>query len=890
MKNTTTKYFSDYYFSKLVKQLLPVAFLVMFSIQFTYSQQVPMRAKDNKSTINATEFEKINLSSGNFSFNLPLVSLGGRGVGNGFSYNIESRWRRDFVTIGYSGSNPNVTERIDPDPYALKGIFPQIGGYLVGNTKTVDVGEVGPCSNEMYPRAEQKEFRLNFTGFGGQSFSFISQLTDGEDVYFTNPACFSNESKSVGSIFHASDGSGTKFISDSAITVIDEPSGEGYGHSNIYPSGVLRFANGTTYRIDGGLVTWIQDRNGNKTYLTNTGFQNDIRENRVTLIKDSLNREIQTSTDANFQYITYKGFSGTTRTIKISNYTAGTSTQMLNTLFSIPSNHPANRQVACNTQNYVELPDQRRYTFTYNCYGEIAKIELPTGGKIEYSYESVDGGLYGSFERRITERRIYSDGVNLDNKTQYAYSSSIPPDTHSGVALPSERVTTVKVLDNQNNTKSFSKSYFYGCIQDGFNCIINSWATWSEPESAQKYLDGSLFKSEIYDTDGTTLLRKTETTYEPRIRAVWTNGGNPPYKDYRVTSVTNTLTDSNQVSKVVYGYDSTVNFNLQTDTYEYDYGFGAPGSFVRRSHTDFEKGSNYANNSVNLLTLPLETWVSSDINGNTKVSRIQYEYDNYTSDTYHAPLVNRSNITGHDSNFGTGYTTRGNVTKVTSYSDAQNQTGAVSVHTQYDIVGNVVKAVDARGNASTISYNDRFGSPDAEARTNNAPSLLNGQQTFAFATSATNVAGYTTYAQFDYYSGVGVDGEDINGNVGTTFYNDILDRPTQTISMNNRAAFRRQTTAVYDDFNRKVTITADSKTFGDNLIKSEAFYDGLGRTFETREYETAINYVAGLTEYDALGRAYKSSNPYRPYLNEQPDWTTTSFDDLGARYGSQIAR
>ncbi len=127
------------------------------------------------------------------------------------------------------------------------------------------------------------------------------------------------------------------------------------------------------------------------------------------------------------------------------------------------------------------------------------------------------------------------------------------------------------------------------------------------------------------------------------------------------------------------------------------------------------------------------------------------------------------------------------------------------------------------------------------------------------------------------------DSEDILGNVSTTFYNDVLDRPTQTISANNRASFRRQSTIIYnDDVNiRKVTVTADSKAFGDNLLKSESFYDKLGRTTETRSYEDSANYIAGLTQYDSLGRAYRSSNPFRPYLNEQPVWTTSSFDSLG---------
>lgn len=854
----------------------------LITIQTAYSQ-VPMRAKDNKSSINISDFENVNLSNGSLSISLPLVSIGGRGIGLGLAYKVSPTWRRDEVITGYSGAQPNVGERFATDPYEISGILPNAGGYLVGSTKTLNTVEFGQCSNETLYFAQQKSFSLNFNGFGGQSFTFVSQQVDSDTVTFNRQGCWGTVITSLGSEFLANDGSGTKFVSDSSVILTDDLMGNGYGTPNFYPSGLLKFTDGTTYRIDGGLVSWIQDRNGNKAFITNTGFVDEIGQNKVTVVKDSLNREIQITSDANFQYVTYKGFGGATRTIKISNRTFSSTTQMLKSVFPwLPTNHPANQSVAVSSQNYIELPNGKRYTLTYDTYGNVTKIELPTGGKIEYDHEIVGANYYGATQTRLKERRIYADGINLDNKTQYSYSSSVPSDTYSGLTIPNEKITTVKLIDNQSNTKSVSKSYFYGCIQDGSNCIIPA-SNWGTPESAQKHLEGREFKSEIYNSSGTTLLRKTEIAYEPRMRAGGGNFGNPFYRDYRVTNVQNYLSDSGQLSKVVYGYNPSVPFNQQTDIYEYNFGL----TFVRRTHTDYLTNSNYTNSSVNLVNLPLETRVSSDYNSNVIVSRTKYEYDNYASGTYTAPLVDCPNITGHNSNYGTTYTTRGNVTKVMTFADAQGQTGAVSVYTQYDIAGNIIKAFDGKGYASTISYDDDFGSPDAETRTNlsnSIPNLTSGQQTlqtFAFATSATNIAGYTTYAQFDYYSGAGVDAEDINGNISTTFYNDSLDRPTQTISANNRSTFRRQTVAVYDDTNRKITIKTDSKIFDDKLIKSEALYDGLGRTTESREYETATDYVASLTEYDSLGRAYKSSNPFRPYLSEQPQWTTTSFDDLG---------
>lgn len=92
---------------------------------------------------------------------------------------------------------------------------------------------------------------------------------------------------------------------------------------------------------------------------------------------------------------------------------------------------------------------------------------------------------------------------------------------------------------------------------------------------------------------------------------------------------------------------------------------------------------------------------------------------------------------------------------------------------------------------------------------------------------------------------------------------------------------RSQGTIVYQDLNKKIIVTNDTKSFGDNLMRSELLFDGLGRTVETRSYETSANYIAVHTQFDALGRPYKSSHPFRPYLNESAQWTTTQFDSLG---------
>ncbi|HEX6045429.1 MAG TPA: RHS repeat-associated core domain-containing protein, partial [Pyrinomonadaceae bacterium] len=112
------------------------------------------------------------------------------------------------------------------------------------------------------------------------------------------------------------------------------------------------------------------------------------------------------------------------------------------------------------------------------------------------------------------------------------------------------------------------------------------------------------------------------------------------------------------------------------------------------------------------------------------------------------------------------------------------------------------------------------------------------------------------------------------------YYDDLLDRPTQ-IKRAVGAPAASQTLFSYDDANRTITTTSDLHANTDGVLVTKLLYDQMGRTIETRQYEGGGNYISVQTQYDALGRAYKSSNPFRPWQSESAVWTTQAFDALG---------
>lgn len=856
----------------------------------------------------------VSLYDGSLNFSLPLLSMKGRGsVSYSPNLRISAEWEIDTQFdddggqgdphynnyISYKGTNANGINYRNPvvgyGPGVL--VFKRDGG-IFGTSSTLT--------------------RVYFYSAGGERIEFRDNQFQGQrKTVWTNR----------GKYFVSNDGSAATFISDTDISdnpnCINLSSSQCYQNMpNPYPSGYLKFANGIEYRIDNGAVTSIRDKDGNTmqfSYYPSGQVWNGV----------AMAGQIETATDTHgriieFQYnvsdvepygvcdkIIYKGFAGETRIIRVSKK------QMSNVLQSgevmpvmgtdlfpdaVDNNYcTPDGGDKCHNDTYnvsvgnpllissVSLPDGKSYQFKYNRYGELARVEIPTGGIIEYDHFGAGGdiggfvrgdvweGISSYFYRRIAERRTFREGNVLEKKETYSFGSGVCSN-ECGQPWNQRTDVTVQTFDGQSQARMLaSKHYFYGSVGGSFN-FNGDYPIWRT---------GKEYKTESLDINN-NVLKRTEIDWQQRVYVPWWNAGctfqcppldASPAVDPRAVEVRNIDVITNQISKTRYGYDE---FNNQTDIWEYDFGQGQAGALLRYAHVDYLRGfyiDNYYASSPHLRRLPERQWISSDEQGNTKASLTEYEYDNYNSDINHAPLISRSNVVGHNStSHGTNNTQRGNVTKIKTYENAQNQTGVISAYTQFDILGNVTKTINANGNVSTIDYADNFGSPDGEARLNSSPGQLNGQSTFAYATRSTNTLGWLSgYSQRDYFTGAVVNSEDINGVISKAIY-DSVDRPIQTVSAVG-TTYESQSNTVYDDANRRIEGKNDLNVLNDNLIKVESFYDSLGRTFETRKYE-ANGYIVTKTEFDALSRVKRKTNPYRPLQSEQPVWSESFYDDL----------
>jgi len=405
-----------------------------------------------------SKLDNINLYNGNLNFALPLLQIGGRGTA-GYEMMVPLNVKSWHVQKIYDRTNDAYKYRPTQNQWVMgAGLSP---GALTGRQLGVDYQPTACFGGYNYPDYPTKSITtLTFVSPGETEHELRDVNTNGQPL--PRVSCFVGASR--GTVFATTDGSSITFVSDTSITDQIVTTAQTF-----YPSGYLLFSNGTRYRIDSGRVSWIRDRNGNQVtfaYDTNS---------RLSNITDSLNRQITLtyggSDPAYYTDISYKGLGGIARTIRV-NYTTlsnalrpGYAIQIYGQLFpelysSYPVDASINNSSNPSVLSSVTLPDGRQYGFLYNSYGELARLELPTGGAIEHDMVPGSGVIAYSptddyeIYRRVAERRVYPDGSTgntFEGRVTFTASTNSPFD-------PKPWYTNLTV-DHLNQSGTLSKQW-----------------------------------------------------------------------------------------------------------------------------------------------------------------------------------------------------------------------------------------------------------------------------------------------------------------------------------------------------------------------------------------------------------------------------------------------
>ncbi len=820
-------------------------------------------------------FDNINFATGSLNLSLPLLTIGGRGTAQ-YTMMLSSELHWSVRSQGHYQSCYGSQICFYWDYYYPEGSLggKVMPGYGPGVMQVRQTGLVTTYCTSGTQGYGVTLTLLTFTMPDGSEIEFRDAAHNGQPLQ--SSPCGGAAGPSRGTVFVSADGSAMTFISDTAIS--DNTSLSGPVLSDA--TGYLLMRDGTRYRIVNGTVRWIRDRNGNQLSFT---YDSNMSYGKLIQVNDALGRIVNISYRSPSQAyddIAFQGSNGTMRHIRIgSDNTPGLRSdyQALTWQQAFPELNGTSQWSggpASGGRGYVEVPDGRRYYFYSNPYGELARVELPTGGAYEYDWASglgptgsgarTDGNGNGGVYRRVVTRRVYDNGG-----TGNTYTGKITIDRPLGSAF-----TAVKSYDGQNVMLSHSDHYYYG--------DPSSYST--DPIHFSGWGDNREYKTDYFATNGTTLLRSVSYTWQPRVTYSWAAA------DPRLVETVTTLTDTNQVSKRTSINSQTSmasfdQFNNPTDVWEYDYGTGAASAYAKRhTHTDYltiNNGIDYTNyNGAHLRSLARAQQVYSvnpSTGAETVAAQSQTRYDEPGF-----PLLTYTGVTGWTDPVTTA---RGNATTTSNWLDQTNTW--LETHAQYDQLGNVRKTWDARdtalSNPAQIDYADSFS--DGLSRNTFAfPTYVNSPVPDATGQYASSVL-FVTSTVYDFSTGLVTSVTDANNKTTSFEYNDSLDRLTKvTLPDGGR------TTYIYVDVHQcgpyvKTSTLLDSTG---REVNTWQFFDGLGRPYLSQSYENQDpnnQYLRVDTQYDSMGRAWKISSPYRSAgctsaVNPSGRWTQTTFDAL----------
>jgi RHS repeat-associated protein len=814
----------------------------------------------------------VNLFNGHLNFVLPLASVSGRGeLKVPISLNIQRHWlvgmRCDLTVTGQT-----VCRRY-ADPSWWGSLQVGYGPGVVQGRGAV--GSSGPIGNGV---------SFTFTDSTGTEHELRDSLTTGQP----NP---NGQGFNRGTNFFYVDGSSITYVS--VVVVNDRPAN---GSDPTVANGFLFLPNGTRYRIETGLVRWIRDRNGNKltyTYVPGPG-------GFVQTITDSVGRTITVNYNVNdpthglCDQIVVPGFGASTRTITITKSPLGGALRYdypqpltYGQLFpEITNDINYNNQFNPFVVTGVYLPNGQSLKFFYNPYGDLARIQVPEGGAVDYDFLggitnlASTGAVFSSnIYRRVVTRRVYTDAANLNSLQRVVTYSR--PETWNNSTGRADSVGFVAIENRTagNSLLSYEKHYFHGVA-------INSYFTLN-PYAA--YKEGKEYKTETLALDQTTELKRVEKQWRQRAAVPWwssyvasrpfLNINDEPANDPRVVEIIETIEPSgaNLVAKVTTINPSNplqVGFenNNQTDSWTFDYGVGAPSTHARRhDHFDYlnvdsvtginysgpANGSSYTASDVHLRSLVRARKIYSvnPANGTeTLAAQTETLYDEYGQSAY--PLLTYAEVSSWiDPGAG-----RGNVTTTRNW---VNTSGAwLESHTQYDQCGSVRKTWDARDitrtNPSQITYTDAFS--DGVVRNTHAfPTTVTTSIPDQSGAHGSNQA-FVSTSVYDFNTGKTVSTTEPNGAVSTFDYSDPLNRLKQVTNADGgRIRYN------YFDTPGNLYVQTLTDLDSSRSLETRNYLDGLGRTIRSFTYDGTAStpWTVVDTYYDVVGRVEKQSQPYR---------------------------
>jgi RHS repeat-associated protein len=524
----------------------------------------------------------------------------------------------------------------------------------------------------------------------------------------------------------------------------------------------------------------------------------------------------------------------------------------------------------------IILPNGTSYQFHYEPdYGEITEIDLPTGGVIKYTwanytYPNPANEIPDQESRRyVSSRTEIVNGVSntwtfqLTNLTTFQLDQStvtFPPTlTPSGAMVQNQSVLTSwlgNLVDMRiysgaatgNPIREYSMSYEWDSDPTLSDACAQNDTSFATPMAARL--------TRIITILDNGWASKKEFTYDSYLYTFYPN--HCPLQSDNASGVLMKTSRGNVTSILEYGFGTGVTGNpgdLFRDV------TGAPPLRTTTRTYLHDSDSTYA--TANIVDKVLSQTVFDNV-ANVQVSQTQYDYDK----TPIIPTTNLASVPGHDSNFTSAITARGNPTHVYRWN---NVDGSLLTATyNYDDLGNLRSITDPKNYTTNWFYDDAFDSATLGAC---APA----SNSFAYVTKKVDAAGHNFQVshractgQVNTHQGP----NDIANGVATSYTYDKMGRVLVKTLPNGGTV-----TTDYHNDPIPPLITTTTAAAPDPDIMQDQQFDGLRRVAHTTLYAPECN-VTTDTSYDALGRVSTVSNPHCPSASSTDGSTSTVYDAL----------
>ena len=608
-------------------------------------------------------------------------------------------------------------------------------------------------------------------------------------------------------------------------------------------------------------TTSVTDVDGNTVQLAQTFYgpngQIDILKAGVT---DTLGRSLMSYVSGD--PTTSEQYASPTFGGSTSSFQAAYTQENLQTAFNQPSIYEGSEPgSASGTAPYLmtsfSLANQTAWAFTYDQYGDLSSITLPTGAKISYTWQTVPlcpySGSYTKVSRAVQTRTISGPGIPTATWT-YTFGAQQSDWTMHNVVTDADGNDTVHVitpLGGQYSCSFYETQTIYYQGSQSANNVLKTVNTgyYYQTGATLGYPDDSEILVNVYPQTITTILPNGNTSQ-------------------------NVTTEDSGVATTLPGYSAILGDVVNIK--DYDYGQGSAGPLIRQTSTSYawQQSSGNPNYAAFLAANILDPLVSVQVQDSSG-SRCS-ETDNLYDEPAYLTTTN----------FGTPYqhgsapnSVRGNATTTTywlaplapSTTSCQLPQGtswsSFVTHTNWYDTGVVYKKTDARGNVTMYSYDPFYWG--------------------AFQTETTNAIGQVVSGTYDFNTGLITSVTDVNGSSPASGNTPGDPAHTSTYTFDNMFRILQantpnggKVTFKYNDTPGSLSVTKTSlQTAPNTVITTTVSFDDLGRKVTSSLLDPEGTDVS-VFAYDALGRVSQTYNPTRNWSSSTPS-TQNQYDALG---------